>query len=98
MPGIPIQRGLRGKIMEQHLTPQNLQAFASGELSREGARAVVAHLLSGCQACRSESAGAWLLEKPQEALPADAYDTAFDRVLAAFQGCGHLNDSPTLGV
>jgi len=72
--------------MEQHLTPQNLQAFASGELSREGARAVVAHLLSGCQACRSESAGVWLLEKSQEALPADAYDTAFDRVLAVFQG------------
>ena len=55
--------------MEQHLTPQNLQAFASGELSREGARAVVAHLLSGCEACRSESAGVWLLEKPREPVP-----------------------------
>ncbi|MEO6195338.1 MAG: hypothetical protein ABIS20_20145 [Thermoanaerobaculia bacterium] len=72
--------------MEHHLTPQNLQAFASGELSREGARAVVAHLLSGCAACRSESAGVWLLEKSREPLPADAYDTAFDRVLAVFQG------------
>ncbi len=72
--------------MEQHLTPRNLQAFASGELSREGARAVVAHLLSGCDACRSESAGVWLLEKPREPLPADAYDAAFDRVLAVLQG------------
>ena len=72
--------------MEQHLTPQNLQAFASGELSREGARAVVAHLLSGCAACRSESAGVWLLEKTREPLPLDAYDTAFDRVLAVLQG------------
>jgi tetratricopeptide (TPR) repeat protein len=72
--------------MEQHLTPQNLQAFASGELSREGARAVVAHLLSGCDACRSKSAGVWLLEKPREPLPADAYDAAFDRVLAVLQG------------
>lgn len=72
--------------MEQHLTPQNLQAFASGELSREGARAVVAHLLSGCEACRSESAGAWLLERPRKAVPVDAYDAAFDRVLAVLQG------------
>ena len=72
--------------MEQHLTPQDLQAFAGGELSREGARAVVAHLLSGCDACRSESAGVWLLEKPRKPLPLDAYDTAIDRVLAVLQG------------
>src|SRR4051812_46181362 len=78
----PIQRGIERTIMEQHLTPQNLQAFASGELSREGARAVVAHLLSGCEACRSESAGVWLLDRPRKAIPLDAYDAAFDRALA----------------
>jgi tetratricopeptide (TPR) repeat protein len=84
--------------MEQHLTPQDLQAFASGELSREGARAVVAHLLSGCAACRSESAGVWLLERPREAMPVDAYDAAFDRVLAVFQGgSGAAVTSPAAG-
>jgi tetratricopeptide (TPR) repeat protein len=80
--------------MEQHLTPQDLQAFAGGELSREGARAVVAHLLSGCQACRSESAGVWLLERPREPLPVEAYDTAFDRVLAVLQGGGGAVAAP----
>ncbi len=71
--------------MKQHLTPQDLAAFASGELPREGARNVVAHLLRGCVVCKSESAALWHLGQPREPLPVDAYDAAFDRVLAVLQ-------------
>jgi tetratricopeptide (TPR) repeat protein len=71
--------------MKQHLTPQDLEAFAVGELPRDEARNVVAHLLSGCGACQNESAALWHLGQPQEALPADAYDAALDRVLTVLQ-------------
>jgi tetratricopeptide (TPR) repeat protein len=69
--------------MTEHLTTQDLQAFAGGELSREAARAAVAHLLRGCGPCRSEAAGLWQLNQPLAAPPADAYDAAFDRLSAA---------------
>src|SRR5947199_365783 len=72
--------------MEQHLTSQDLAAFAKGELPREAARAVIAHLLGGCTACRSESASRWHLGRSQEPLPEDAYDAGFDRVLALVRG------------
>jgi tetratricopeptide (TPR) repeat protein len=72
--------------MEQHLTSQDLAAFAKGELPREAARAVVSHLLRGCTACRSESASRWHLGQSREPLPEDAYDAGFERVLALVQG------------
>lgn len=72
--------------MEQHVTPQDREAFAGGELPREAARAVVAHLLRGCGPCRRASAAHWHLGQPAAAPPADAYDAAFDRVLAAVAG------------
>lgn len=72
--------------MEQHLTSQDLTAFAKGELPREAARAVIAHLLGGCTACRSESASRWHLGRSQEPLPEDAYDAGFERVLALVRG------------
>jgi tetratricopeptide (TPR) repeat protein len=71
--------------MAQHLTPQDLKAFAGGELPREAARTVVAHLLRGCGACRSEAADLWHLG-PSPAPPEDAYDAAFDRLFAALGG------------
>jgi hypothetical protein len=71
--------------MEHHLTSQDLTAFAKGELPREAARAVVSHLLRGCSACRSESASRWHLGRSREALPEDAYDAGFERVLAVVQ-------------
>src|SRR3978361_2029415 len=74
--------------MEQHLTSQDLTAFAKGELPREAARAVIAHLLRGCTACRSESASRWHLGRSREALPEDAYDAGLARGLAVAQGGG----------
>ena len=71
--------------MNRHLTSQDLQALAGGELSREAARAAVAHLLRGCGACRSEAAGLWRLGA-SPAPPEDAYDAAFDRLSAALGG------------
>lgn len=72
--------------MKQHLSPQDLHALASGELSREAARAAVAHLLRGCGDCRSEAADLWHLRQSPAAPPADAYDAAFDRLSAALGG------------
>jgi hypothetical protein len=72
--------------MKQHLTPQDLQTLAGGELSRESARSTVAHLLSGCGACRSEAADLWHLRQSPAAPPEDAYDAAFDRLSAALGG------------
>src|ERR1700710_969185 len=71
--------------MEQHLTSQDLAAFAKGELPRQAARAVIAHLLGGCSACRSESASRWHLGRSREPLPEDAYDAGVERVLALVQ-------------
>lgn len=69
--------------MAQHLTSQDLQAFARGELPRETARGLVAHLLRGCGPCRAESEALWQVGRPQAAdLSEGAYDAAFDRVLA----------------
>jgi tetratricopeptide (TPR) repeat protein len=72
--------------MKQHLSPQDLQALAGGELSREAARAAVAHLLRGCGDCRSEAADLWHLRQSPAAPPEDAYDGAFDRLSAALGG------------
>lgn len=69
--------------MEQHVTPEDLRAFRSGKLPRERVRAAVAHLLRGCRDCQSQSAALW---RPQEPVPEDAYDAAFDRVAAALRG------------
>src|SRR5829696_605239 len=66
--------------MELHFTSQDFQAFANGELPKDKARAVVAHLLRGCRACQAESAALWRAPK---AVPEDAYDAVFDRVLVA---------------
>jgi tetratricopeptide (TPR) repeat protein len=82
--------------MKQHLTPQDLQAFAGGELSREDARTAVAHLLRGCGACRSEAAALWHLGQAPEAPPEDAYDAAFDRLSAAVGGGTAGNEVETL--
>lgn len=72
--------------MKQHLSPQDLHALASGELSREAARAAVVHLLHGCGDCRSEAADLWHLRQSPAAPPEDAYDAAFDRLSAALGG------------
>ncbi|HET9209029.1 MAG TPA: hypothetical protein VFR03_01450 [Thermoanaerobaculia bacterium] len=71
--------------MAQHITPQDLQALARGELSREAARTAVAHLLHGCAGCRSEAADLWHLGA-SPAPPEDAYDAAFDRLSASLGG------------
>ena len=73
--------------MSQHLTPQDLQALASGEISREAARTAVAHLLRGCGSCQAEAASVWQLGAAP-APPEEAYDAAFDRVSAVLRGEG----------
>lgn len=68
--------------MERHFTSEDLKAFTNGELPREKVQATVAHILRGCQDCKSESAA--LLRRPK-AVPEDSYDAAFDRVAAVLR-------------
>ncbi|HEY4587890.1 MAG TPA: hypothetical protein VII86_01620 [Thermoanaerobaculia bacterium] len=71
--------------MTQHLIPQDLQALAGGELSREATRTAVVHLLHGCGVCQSQAADLWQLG-PSPAPPEDAYDAVFDRLSATLNG------------
>src|SRR3954467_3016579 len=68
-----------------HITPQDLQALAGGQFSREAKRTAVAHLLHGCGVCQSQAADLWQLG-PSPAPPADAYDAVFDRLSATLNG------------
>jgi tetratricopeptide (TPR) repeat protein len=68
-----------------HITPQDLQALAGGQFSREAKRTTVAHLLHGCGVCQSQAADLWQLG-PSPAPPADAYDAVFDRLSATLNG------------
>jgi tetratricopeptide (TPR) repeat protein len=68
-----------------HITPQDLQALASGELPREATRTAVAHLLRGCGVCQSQAADLWHLGAAP-APPEDAYDAVLDRLSATLEG------------
>ena len=70
--------------MERHFNTEELKAFASGELPKEEARALVAHLLRGCQDCRQVGSSA--LWRSREAVPENAYDSAFNRILTTVRG------------
>lgn len=66
--------------MSDHIVPAVLSRFFQGEASKEEARAVVAHLLSGCPLCLRETPAAPLAPEP---VPADSYDHAIQRAFAA---------------
>lgn len=87
-------------VVEGHPTPQELRAFAEGELPKERARTVVAHFLRGCASCRAETAALLNLIRirrgPREATPErlQAYDEAFDRVYEILRA-GRIPETPT---
>jgi hypothetical protein len=68
-----------------HLTPEELQAALSGELSRSRWQGVVRHLLRGCPECRTSMAAGLHPGAPSIA-EVGAYDevldVSFERVLA----------------
>lgn len=74
--------------MEDHPTPEDLRAFAEGELPKSRAHEVLTHFLRGCETCRGEAAGLLNLIRirrgPRLTTPEQlhAYDEAFDRVFA----------------
>jgi tetratricopeptide (TPR) repeat protein len=86
--------------MDQHPTPQELRAFAEGELPKDGARVVVSHFLRGCRACRTEAAALLNLirirQGPRETTPerVQAYDQAFDRVLEVLEAGRAPREAP----
>jgi len=65
--------------MTAHLATTVLSRFLDGESSNEEARAVVAHLLTGCPLCLSATSAGAAPPEPQR----DAYDLAIQRAFAA---------------
>jgi tetratricopeptide (TPR) repeat protein len=90
--------GKEGHVVEEHPTPQELRAFAEGELPKDRARIVVSHFIRGCEICRAETAALLKLVRirrgPRLASPEmlEVYDQAFDRACEALQA-GRLGDS-----
>lgn len=46
-------------VKASHPAEEDLQRFMAGGLNREKARAVVRHLLSGCQVCKGKTRRLW---------------------------------------
>ncbi|HEV8583016.1 MAG TPA: hypothetical protein VGX68_28445 [Thermoanaerobaculia bacterium] len=78
--------------MDHHPTAAELHGFASGRISAQGRRAVVTHLLRGCEACSRELATRlWGLFGPGRLgaappPPEEAYSGALERAFAAVRG------------
>src|SRR5436305_13203716 len=72
-------------VVEGHPTPQELRAFAEGQLPKARPRSVVTHLLRGCPTCHAEPAALLHLSRirrgPRAATPERprAYDDALHR-------------------
>jgi len=73
-----------GIALQNHVSPAVLSRFFAGEAAKEEARAVVAHLITGCPQCMSRSSAMPVMAPQAE--PPDAYDLAIDRAFAAVTG------------
>jgi hypothetical protein len=71
--------------MDPHISSQDFDSFASGALPREKARAVVSHLLTGCEICQRNAAALWSLDGRAEPIPENAYDRAYDWAVEAVE-------------
>ncbi|MES1242627.1 MAG: hypothetical protein ABUT39_13515 [Acidobacteriota bacterium] len=69
--------------MEDHPEAEQIMKFLEGRSEGTQARILIAHLLRGCPVC-SAIAEPFLRPKRRK-LPPDAYDVAFERVLARIQ-------------
>jgi hypothetical protein len=61
--------------MRHPISDKSLQRFTMGTSSREESCSIVAHLLRGCASCAAK-----MRSTLQPEIPADAYDSAFDRL------------------
>jgi len=80
--------------MDHPIAPESLENFLRGRASREEARRIVAHLLTGCPSCAER------LTRRQEPAP-NAYDAALDRFADALlhgQAPEKLDLPPPIGV
>jgi hypothetical protein len=71
--------------MNGHISSPDLEALAAGNLPKEKARALFAHLLGGCETCQRQAATYWRLGGHAEPVPESAYDRAIDRAFAAVE-------------
>jgi hypothetical protein len=71
--------------MDHHISSQDLEAFAAGDLPKERARVLFSHLLGGCEICQRKAAALWHLDGRAESVPQNAYDRAMDRAVAAVE-------------
>jgi tetratricopeptide (TPR) repeat protein len=76
--------------MEDHPNPDSLRGLVRGEIAREQARAVVAHLLTGCRSCLAALVSDYqalaappAAERPLTREENAAYDAAIDRAFKA---------------
>jgi len=75
--------------LRNHVSPDVLSRFFQGEAAPEEARAVVAHLLTGCPLCMTQASTLPIMapglqpEAQSEGEFPDAYDLAIDRAIAA---------------
>ncbi len=68
--------------MDEHLSPEDLDAFVAGRLSEERARAAVRHLLTGCRACGDAiSARLPILRRPSPRALSRKEEGAYDRAI-----------------
>jgi len=74
--------------LNDHFTPTDLDGLLAGSLDRRRIRDLVAHLLGGCERCRSDllpqTLGLLSLSEPAEEIPPEldaAYDAAISRAL-----------------
>jgi hypothetical protein len=61
--------------MRHSISDKSLQRFTQGTSSRDEGCSIVAHLLRGCASCAAK-----MRSTLQPEIPADAYDSVFDRL------------------
>jgi hypothetical protein len=69
--------------MRHPISEKSLQRFTEGTSSREESCSIVAHLLRGCASCAAK-----LRSALQPEIPADAYDSVFDRLAQNLRPAG----------
>ena len=71
--------------MDRHISSQDFEALAAGNLPKEKARALFTHLLGSCEICQREAAAYWRLGGQVEPVPEHAYDRAIDQAFATVE-------------
>jgi hypothetical protein len=75
--------------MRHSISDKSLQRFTKGTSSREEGCSIVAHLLRGCASCAAK-----MRSTLQPEIPADAYDSVFDRLSQKLRSAAGAPQAP----